>query len=288
MSDINHQVELARNFIEFTGVNIFLTGKAGTGKTTFLRNLKMTSPKRMIVLAPTGVAAINAGGVTIHSFFQLPFSPFIPNSELVKDSSDKSFANKFNKDKINIIRSLDLLVIDEISMVRSDLLDAIDSVLRKYKNRYKPFGGVQLLMIGDLQQLAPVVREDEWNMLKNYYKSPYFFHSNALLQTQFQTIELNKVYRQSDPVFVDILNKIRENRIDQEALSILNQRFTPDFIPSDEDGFITLTTHNSQADSLNQRKLDQINNPEFVFNAEITGDFQIGRASCRERVLRLV
>ena len=169
--ETNPQLELAFDFLEHTGMNVFLTGKAGTGKTTFLQQLKFRSPKRMIVVAPTGVAAINAGGVTIHSFFQLPFGPYIP------DEHRPSLSNNFSREKINVIKSMDLLVIDEISMVRADLLDAVDDTLRRYRNRDKPFGGVQLLMIGDLQQLAPVVKEEEGRLLSDYYDSLFFFNS---------------------------------------------------------------------------------------------------------------
>ena len=177
----NPDLQLAWQFIENTGTHLFLTGKAGTGKTTFLRELKAKSPKRMVVVAPTGIAAINAGGVTMHSFFQLPFAPYVPDTKFM---SAQTF-HKFGKEKINIIRSLDLLVIDEISMVRADLLDAIDAVLRQYRDRYKPFGGVQLLMIGDLQQLAPVVKEDDWQLLKPYYDTAFFFGSRALRETEY-------------------------------------------------------------------------------------------------------
>ena len=196
----NPELQLAWQFIENTGTHLFLTGKAGTGKTTFLRRLKEQSPKRMVILAPTGIAAINAGGVTIHSFFQLSFAPFVP--ETTFNSSQTHY--RFSKEKRNIIRSMDLLVIDEISMVRADLLDAIDSALRRYRDREKPFGGVQLLMIGDLQQLAPVVKENEWEMLKNYYETPYFFASRALRETVYMTIELKTVYRQSDTFFLSL------------------------------------------------------------------------------------
>ena len=167
MMQMNQQFDLAFNFLQNTGTHLFLTGKAGTGKTTFLKRLKEVSPKRMIVVAPTGVAAINAGGVTIHSFFQLPFGPYLPSASREADQA-KNFTNKFSRDKINIIRSMDLLVIDEVSMVRADLLDAISDVLCRYKDRTKPFGGVQLLLIGDLQQLAPVAKDDEWNLLKEH------------------------------------------------------------------------------------------------------------------------
>ena len=164
----NPELELAWQLVEYTGVNVFLTGKAGSGKTTFLRSLRERSTKRMVVLAPTGVAAMNAGGVTIHSFFQIPFAPYVPESSF-STNGKASYRFRFGKEKINIIRSMDLLVIDEISMVRADLLDAVDEMLRRYRDPYKPFGGVQLLMIGDLQQLAPVVKDEEWQMLSKYY-----------------------------------------------------------------------------------------------------------------------
>ncbi|MEG1585696.1 MAG: AAA family ATPase [Bacteroidales bacterium] len=273
MTESNPQLELANHFIHYTGINVFLTGKAGTGKTTFLRNLRLHSPKRMIVLAPTGVAAINAGGSTIHSFFQLPFAPYIPGAQSAMNGSGKQMENKFNREKINIMRSLDLLVIDEISMVRSDLLDAMDMILRKYKNRYKPFGGVQLLLIGDVQQLAPVVRDDDWAMLSQYYQSPYFFHSHALTESKYVTIELKKIYRQSDPVFVNILNAVRENRLDAQTLELLNKRYMPDFVPEDNSGYITLTTHNNQAQALNQQKLAELPGKQFSYKAIIEGNF---------------
>jgi GTPase SAR1 family protein len=189
----NDQLQLAFDFVQYTCKHIFLTGKAGTGKTTFLHQLKLKSPKRMVVVAPTGVAAINAGGVTIHSFFQMPFGPFIPaeisgNTTLGSERTPANNFQKFNKEKISIIKSLDLLVIDEISMVRADLLDGIDDVLRRYKDRSKPFGGVQLLMIGDLQQLAPVIKDDDWMLLKPYYETVFFFSSKALKQTDFISI----------------------------------------------------------------------------------------------------
>ncbi|MFA4917279.1 MAG: AAA family ATPase, partial [Syntrophales bacterium] len=257
----NPQLQLAFDFVQYTGKNVFLTGKAGTGKTTFLHNLKKISPKRMIVVAPTGVAAINAGGVTIHSFFQMPFSPYVPKeqtgNEIVNKDGDKQNTTriqKFGRDKINIIKSLDLLVIDEISMVRADLLDGIDEVLRRFKNRYKPFGGVQLLMIGDLQQLAPVIKEDEWNILKNFYDTVFFFSSKALQKTQYVSIELKHVYRQSDQAFIEILNKIRDNSLDPETLRELNKRHIAGFNPDESKGYITLTTHNIQAQEINKSK----------------------------------
>lgn len=222
--ETNAELELAWRCIERTGTHLFLTGKAGTGKTTFLKQLKERSPKRMVVLAPTGIAAINAGGVTIHSFFQLPFAPYIPGTEF---SSNKLF--KFGKEKINIIRSLDLLVIDEISMVRADLLDLIDHILRRYRDKTKPFGGVQLLMIGDLQQLAPVVKDEERRLLEEYYDSVFFFDSKALQQTSYISIELKRVFRQSEAHFLHLLNQIRENTANNETLVALNQRYIPNF-----------------------------------------------------------
>lgn len=271
--DINPQLELAFNFVEFTGTSVFLTGKAGTGKTTFLRQLRMRSPKRMVVLAPTGVAAINAGGVTIHSFFQLPFGPYLPGNREGNSSAEKRFTNKFNREKIDIIRTMDLLVIDEISMVRADLLDAIHDVLCRYRDRNKPFGGVQLLLIGDLQQLAPVVREEEWGLLKEVYSSPFFFSSLALQQLPYFCVELTRVYRQADVFFLHLLNQIRENRADEETLRQLNQRHIPGFNPDDDEGYIVLTTHNYQAQQINQRKLERIEEREYVYDAEIKDDF---------------
>ena len=262
----NEQLELAFKFVGETNKNIFLTGKAGTGKTTFLQQLKKESPKRMAVVAPTGVAAINAGGVTIHSFFNLPFGPYIPdNSNGLKRS--------FNKDKINLIRSLDLLVIDEISMVRADTLDNIDEILRRYKNPSKPFGGLQLLMIGDLHQLSPIIKDDEWQLLKSYYENIYFFSSNALQKSAPVTIELKHIYRQTDADFIDLLNCVRENKIDKRVLDKLNERFVPGFVPSDEDGYITLTTHNNSASEINFKKLSELPAEKKIFKAEVNGDF---------------
>ena len=181
--ETNKELDLAYRFLQYTGTNVFLTGKAGTGKTTFLQQLKTKSPKRMVVLAPTGVAAINAGGVTIHSFFQLPFGPYVPGQKAEGTTASNRYSHRFGREKIDVIRSIDLLVIDEISMVRADLLDAVSDMLCRYRDRNRPFGGVQLLLIGDLQQLSPVVKEEEWDLLKAYYDSPFFFNSKALQQT---------------------------------------------------------------------------------------------------------
>lgn len=266
----NHEIELAWQVIENTGTHLFLTGKAGTGKTTFLRRLKELTPKRMVVVAPTGIAAINAGGVTIHSFFQLNFAPYIPESTF--NSAQQGF-HKFGKEKINIIRSMDLLVIDEISMVRADQLDAIDAVLRRYRDRSKPFGGVQLLMIGDLQQLAPVVKEEDWSLLSSYYDTAFFFGSHSLKETEYITIELKKVYRQSDTEFVGLLNKIREKEADDAVLEKLNKRYLPGFRPREEEGYIRLTTHNYQAQQYNDRQLLSLSGRAFSFQAKVEGTF---------------
>ncbi|MEX0915647.1 MAG: AAA family ATPase, partial [Wenzhouxiangellaceae bacterium] len=261
----NPELQLARDFVRHTRNNIFLTGKAGTGKTTFLHSLKRDTPKRMIVTAPTGVAAINAGGVTLHSFFQLPFGPQVPGSNIQQ--------RRFSKEKINIIKGLDLLVIDEISMVRADLLDCVDAVLRRYKHRERPFGGVQLLMIGDLHQLSPVVKDDEWQLLKPYYDSCYFFSSHALKQTDMVSIELKKIYRQSDADFIELLNRVRDSRLDPATLQTLNARYQPDFQPGRDDDYITLTTHNRKADQINERQLQALSSKPFNFTAGIEGDY---------------
>ena len=268
-SSDNPELRLAYSFLENTGENIFLTGKAGTGKTTFLRNLKEKSPKRMVVLAPTGVAAINAGGVTIHSFFQMPFGPQIPGT---KGEGTLNKFRRFSREKLNIIRSLDLVVIDEISMVRADLLDGIDEVLRRWRDRNKPFGGVQLLMIGDLQQLAPVVKNDEWDILRDHYDTPFFFGSNALKKSSYITIELKKIYRQSDQEFIDLLNDIRNaNNIDS-TLTDINKRYRPD-ASLDPQGGIILTTHNYQAVRINDERMKSIKEKPFSFKARVEGDF---------------
>lgn len=270
---ITPQLQLALDFVETTGKNIFLTGKAGTGKTTFLHNLKRQTSKRMVVVAPTGVAAINAGGVTIHSFFQLSFGPQLPYSAGGSESRDSTRIQRFSRVKINIIKSLDLLVIDEVSMVRSDLLDGIDAVLRRFKNRNKPFGGVQLLMIGDLQQLAPIAKDDEWAILREYYNTVFFFSSKALQQTNFVSIELKDIFRQSDQQFIDLLNKVRNNELNLEDVNMLNQRYIPNFKPNDNEGYITLTTHNHQAQSINTAKLKELKAEPKTFKATVKGDF---------------
>lgn len=270
MASDNPQLDLAWKFLEQTGANIFLTGRAGTGKTTFLRELRQRSPKRMIVVAPTGVAAINAGGVTVHSFFQLPFGPYIP---AMQQGEGGRLKMNFNREKIAIIRSLDLLVIDEISMVRADMLDAVNDVLQRYRDRSKPFGGVQLLMIGDLQQLAPVVKPQEWELIREHYASPYFFDSRALRNTTYITLELRHIYRQSDGGFIDILNRVRDNAVDPATLAKLNSRYIAGFEPDDDAGYITLTSHNDTARAINERKLGSLDAPAFTFSCQVEGTF---------------
>ncbi|GAB3922226.1 HRDC domain-containing protein [Mucilaginibacter myungsuensis] len=256
--------ELAQAFIDTTNTLIFLTGKAGTGKTTFLRHVRQTTKKRMAIVAPTGVAAINAGGMTIHSLFQLPFGPLVPGN---------SPEIHYNPEKRDLLIGLELLVIDEISMVRPDVLDQLDTILRNLRGSKFAFGGVQLLLIGDLAQLSPIVRDEEWALLRPYYTTPYFFSSQVLQRTQYVRIELEKVYRQTDPVFVDILNAMREQRMTEELLSILNARYQPDFSPSDDEPYITLTTHNKLVQELNANRLSELDAEAVVYNALIRGEF---------------
>lgn len=263
----NPERERARQIVEHTGSHLFLTGRAGTGKTTFLRELKEASPKRMVVVAPTGIAAINAGGVTIHSFFQLPFAPFVPDASYGREQF------RMGRQKLKIIRSLELLVIDEISMVRADLLDAVDAALRRYRRSSRPFGGVQLLLIGDLQQLAPVVKDEEWALLSQHYDSPYFFSSRALRQTDYLTIELRTVYRQTDGHFLDLLNSVREQRADAAVLDELNRRCRPGFRPAPGEDYIRLVTHNRQADRINQDEMDRLPGQPRTFRAVVQGNY---------------
>lgn len=265
----NPELELAKKLIEKTSGNLFLTGRAGTGKTTFLKQLRAESPKRMVVVAPTGIAAINAGGVTIHSFFQLDFGPYVPGSKRGAKS-----AYRFSEAKKELIRAIDLLVIDEISMVRSDLLDNIDDTLRRFRNPSKPFGGVQLLMIGDLQQLPPVVTEEEEGLLNRFYDSPYFFDSRALKEAGYSTIELQHVYRQSDSRFIELLNRIRDNMAGPDTLSALNSRYIPGFRPEGTgERYVRLVTHNRQAREINEARMAELEGKEFIFSAEISGRF---------------
>jgi hypothetical protein len=264
----NPQLDLAFEYVHNTNKNVFLTGKAGTGKTTFLHKIKEECWKRMVVTAPTGVAAINAGGMTLHSFFQLPFGLHLPGA-----SRDAEKQRRFSRDKIQILRTLDLLVIDEISMVRADLLDAVDDVLRRYRDYALPFGGVQLLMIGDLHQLPPVVKPEDWQLLRPHYDTPYFFGSLALRKTEMVIIELKEIFRQSDLQFIDLLNKVRNRQLDAEVLKTLNNRYIPGFQPAANEGYITLTSHNASAFDINARRLEDLTEPLRTFKARVAGDF---------------
>ncbi len=263
---VNEKLDLAHNFVLHTNRNIFLTGKAGTGKTTFLHQIKQLSAKRLAVVAPTGVAAINAGGVTIHSLFQLPFGPIVPGAA-------QKEARRFSREKMALLRTLDLLVIDEISMVRADVLDGIDDVLRRYRGNGQPFGGVQLLLIGDMQQLPPVIRDDDWTLLSPHYDTGYFFGSRALRQTPYVAIELTHIYRQSDQRFIDLLNGVREKTITPDQFAELNQRHIPDFAPRDDEGYITLSTHNNTAQQINSQKLASLKTKLCQFTATTEGEF---------------
>lgn len=278
--ETNPQTELARRYVEQTGVSVFLTGKAGTGKTTFLHDIVASTTKRHAVVAPTGVAAINAGGVTIHSFFQLPFDPYLPDvKELVTEYQMPERYKALSKNKQNIIRTLELLIIDEVSMVRADLLDAIDMTLRRVRRSSRPFGGVQLLLIGDVHQLSPVVTEAERPYMERVYPSPYFFASKALQQINYVTIELTKVYRQQDAAFVDLLNHVRDNNIDSATLAALNAR-----VGTSQKGAITLTTHNRQADAINRRHMDALHGEQRTFDAIVKGNYPDKALPCDQRL----
>jgi hypothetical protein len=277
----NQLFQLAADLVNQSSRNIFLTGKAGTGKTTFLKYIRENCLKQMAVVAPTGVAAINAGGVTMHSFFQLPLSPFIPdaggfsqnNNETTNRNSLLSRLRMTNEKK-KILQELELLIIDEISMVRCDMLDAVDIVLRHIRRRYhERFGGVQVLFIGDMYQLPPVIKEQEWGLLKGFYNSPYFFDSLVIKEEPPLYIEFNKIYRQSEEKFINLLNKVRNNELDEEGGELLESRFQPGFHRTKQDGFIILTTHNEKARNKNANELANLNAALFTYKADIEGDF---------------
>ena len=273
---------LASKFINQTNKSVFLTGKAGTGKTTFLKSVIAKTHKRTVVVAPTGIAAINAGGTTIHSQFQLPFGTFIPTHAPIPSDTQTVVNNKqtlrrhmnMSNVKRQTLKAMELLIIDEVSMLRADILDAMDEVLRSIRHDYDtPFGGVQVLFIGDLMQLPPVVKNDEWDVLKAYYESIFFFHAKVLQNEKPQYIELDKIFRQSDATFINILDNLRNNKIEKADLEILNCYHKPDFKPTTEDNFITLTTHNAKAVSLNQTALNNLSSAAQTFKADITGEF---------------
>lgn len=260
-------MDVARFIVEKTDMSLFLTGKAGTGKTTFLREVVRYTKKKCIVLAPTGIAAVNAGAMTIHSFFQFGLGPFVQG--VIEPKSDF----RINKSKLELIRHLQLLIIDEVSMVRADLMDHIDVELRRIRRNSKPFGGVQLLMIGDLQQLPPIAHGGEDELLRQYYKTLYFFSSAALKSMKYSCIELKNVYRQTDRHFIDILNHARNCTLTSQDISDLNARYISGFSPKPEDGYIRLMTHNRQVDYVNETELEKLDSKPYTFVAAVTGTF---------------
>ena len=263
----NFELDVARFIVEITDMSLFLTGKAGTGKTTFLRDVVRHTKKKCIVLAPTGIAAVNAGAMTIHSFFQFGLGPFVQG--VIEPKSDF----RINKSKLELIRHLQLLIIDEVSMVRADLMDHIDVELRRIRRNSKPFGGVQLLMIGDLQQLPPIAHGGEDELLRQYYKTLYFFSSAALKSMKYSCMELKNVYRQTDRHFIDILNHARDCTLTSQDISDLNARYIPGFSPKPEDGYIRLMTHNRQVDYVNETELEKLDSKPYTFVAAVTGTF---------------
>jgi hypothetical protein len=278
--EINESFQLATDFIQYTHANVFLTGNAGTGKTTFLKHCKNNSLKNTAIVAPTGVAAMNAGGTTIHSFFQLPFTPYIPgqrgfnNNQTFNDKNSLNAMLRINAERREVMQQLELLIIDEISMVRCDVLDAIDVVLQFVRNNHtQPFGGVQVLLIGDLYQLPPVVKDEEWQILSPYYNSPFFFNSKVIEKDAPVYVSLEKIYRQNDPVFVDLLNQVRNNKMTENGFELLHERYLPNLIPSKDEHFITLTTHNHKADAINTAALVEIKSKQEIFSAIVEGDF---------------
>jgi len=269
------------SFVEYTNRNIFLTGKAGTGKTTLLREIKEKTAKKMAIVAPTGVAAMNAKGTTINSFFQLPPGSFFPGDISLQNLqsgilSIQSMVSdlSYTRDKLNLFQELQLLVIDEVSMVRCDLLDVIDAVLRSVRKNNNPFGGVQMLLIGDLYQLPPVVKREEWAFLSQAYPSPYFFDALVIRKNPLLQIELTTVFRQTEPEFINILNDIRNNKISQKSLNLLNERYNPDFSATEELNPIIITSHNAEANAINKEKLDELPGIEHLFEGSVSGEFR--------------
>ena len=281
MQTISEAASYTLRFINQTQRSVFLTGKAGTGKTTLLREIIETTHKNTVVVAPTGIAALNAGGVTIHSMFQLPFGGFIPDNSAPDFSESTKFETKatlrrhfkMSGLKKSVIRNMELLIIDEVSMLRADLLDAMDFMMQTVRKRNQPFGGIQVLFIGDLLQLPPVIRDDEWYTLKKYYKGKFFFHSHVVQQNPPLYIELDKIFRQTDDAFISVLNNLRNNQISKEDIAALNQYVQPDFDLKANKGYITLTTHNAKADSMNTEALEALEGKEWKYSPEITGDF---------------
>ncbi|HQK38747.1 MAG TPA: helix-turn-helix domain-containing protein [Flavobacterium alvei] len=281
MQTISEAAVYTLKFINQTHRSIFLTGKAGTGKTTLLREIIQTTHKNTVVVAPTGIAALNAGGVTIHSMFQLPFGGFIPDnssphfSESTKFETKATLRRHFRMSglKKSVIQNMELLIIDEVSMLRADLLDAMNFMMQTVRKKTTPFGGVQVLFIGDLLQLPPVIRDEEWRTLKTYYKGKFFFHSHVIQQNPPLYIELDKIFRQRDEVFISILNNLRNNQISPADVQALNQYVNPNFDLKANKGYITLTTHNAKADAMNTQALEDLEGKEQVYKAVIVGDF---------------
>ncbi|WP_430406085.1 helix-turn-helix domain-containing protein [Fluviicola sp.] len=282
IESISNPAEFTERFINQTNSPVFLTGKAGTGKTTLLKKIVETTHKNTVIVAPTGIAALNAGGVTIHSFFQLPFSSFIP--EFISDglvAGNTKFESKetlkrhfhFNKTRQNLIRNVELLIIDEVSMLRADLLDAIDWTLRNVRKNNSPFGGLQVLFIGDLLQLPPVIKPEEWSVLQKYYRGIFFFNAQVLQEQAPVYIELEKIFRQDDQLFIDLLNNLRNNQVTIEDQKLLEKYVNPTFDSTKEEGYITLTTHNSKADLMNATALNSLKEKSVTYTAEIKGDF---------------
>lgn len=271
----------AVSFVFHTQCPLFLTGKAGTGKTTFLRYIRQHCPKKMAVTAPTGVAAINAGGTTLHSLFHLPFGTYLRDYPLRWDDDDRYIYNrqrllskiKFNTDRRRLLQELELLVIDEVSMLRADMLDAIDDILKSVRRDMRPFGGVQLLFIGDLYQLPPVVKQQEWNLLKTSYNSPFFFEAKSIFELQLIQLELNTIFRQKDIHFIDLLNSIRNNSCTDDQIRLLNSHYKPSGEKLEHGSFITLCSHNSQADQINQQELARLRGESIVLDAKVQGDY---------------
>lgn len=273
----NTVFSLASEFIHHTSRCVFLTGKAGTGKTTFLKHIRDTSPKQTVIVAPTGVAAINAGGMTIHSFFQVPPAVFLPGHQQyngsirVLNKGTLFQHHRISYNKLEMFRELELLIIDEVSMVRCDLIDLIDTILRHARKSRRPFGGVQVLFIGDLYQLPPVAQNEEWSLLKEHYQSPFFFHAKAVQEAAPLCIELKKIYRQNEISFINLLNNVRHNEVTEEDLQILNARYSPEAKKVRD--HIVLTTHNYKADAINKEELDKLPGELFHFAASIQGEF---------------
>jgi hypothetical protein len=277
-----HARQKVLHFVNQTRQSIFLTGKAGTGKTTLLNEIKTTTHKSTVVVAPTGIAALNAGGVTIHSMFQLPLSSFVPTQEMpesvstsIKVETQKTLIrhHRMNRNKRTLLTQLELLIIDEVSMLRADVLDAIDFTLRAVRKNRVPFGGVQVLMVGDLMQLPPVVKHEEWHVLKKYYEGMYFFNAKVIQEMPPVYIELEHIFRQQDKLFIDLLNNLRNNKINHNDIAVLKDYVQPDFNPEHHEGYITLTTHNATADDLNSKALEALKGKSYQYQAAVKGNF---------------